>query len=137
MDCAPRIVAGLIFGAVVALLARLLLRLVYDVAVYGASFDTALFVIGTLVVSCVLLVAAAASTWSAVGGALISTGSVVASALGVRLLDGPSSSGGLARLVDELRATLSDGYLDPGAVVLSGALLAIVVIRLRRSGSVR
>ena len=135
MDRATRIAGGLLFGAVVALLARLLLRLVYDAAVYGDRFDTALFVIGTLVVSCILLVAAAASTWSALGGTLVSTGSVVASALGVRLLDGAPSSSGAARLLDELRATLSDGYLDAGAIVLSGALLAIVVIRLRQSGS--
>ena len=136
MDRAPRIAGGLLFGAAVALIARLLLRLVYDAAVYGDRFDTALFVIGTLLVSCVLLVAAAASTWSALGGALVSTGSVLASALGVRLLDGPPSPSGLPRLLDELRATLSDGYLDPGAMVLSGALVAIVVIRLRQTGAV-
>lgn len=135
MDRVPRIVGGLVFGAIVALLARLLLRLVSDAAVYGDRFDTALFVIGTLIVSCVLLVAAATSTWSALGGALLSTGSVITSALGVRLLDGPPSSAGLARLLDELRATLSDGYLDAGALVLSGALLAMVVIRLRISVS--
>jgi hypothetical protein len=133
----PRTLAALLFGAVVAVLARLLLRVVYDLAVYGDHFNAPLFVIGTLLVSVIAVVAAAASTPAAIGAAVASTATIFGSWLGLRFGDVPDAGDRLTVLLGELRSALNSGYLDPGAIVLSGALVALVVLRLRPSPSTR
>ena len=128
-----RTVAGLLVGGVVGILARVVVRMVYDSAANTDRFDIALFVIGTLVVTVAFLVAAAVSTPAAIGAALASTGSLVPSWMGLRLIDAqPAAGGGLGYMADELRWALSTGYADIGAVVLSGAFVAIAIERARR-----
>ena len=128
-----RTIAGLLVGAILGILARVLVRMVYDSAVSTDGFDVGLFVVGTLVVTVAFLVAAAVSTPAAVGAALASTGSVVASWMGLRLIDAqPAVGSGFGFMADELRWALSSGYYDLGAVVLSGAFIAIAIERARR-----
>jgi hypothetical protein len=134
----PRTVAGLLVGAILGILARVLVRMVYDSAVSTDGFDVGLFVVGTLVVAVSFLVAAAVSTPAAIGAALASTGSVVASWMGLRLIDAqPGVGSGVAFTADELRWALSSGYYDLGAVVLSAAFIAIAIERARRGLTAR
>ena len=134
MDRWLRAIAGLLVGGLLGLVGRLVVRMVYDSAANTDRFDVGLFVIGTLVVTVAFLIAAAVSTPAAVGAALASTGSLVASWMGLRLIEAqPSAGGGLGYLADELRWAISTGYADIGAVVLSGAFVAIAVERARRS----
>ena len=129
----PRTIAGLLVGGVLGILARVLVRMVYDSAASTDGFDVGLFVIGTLVVTVAFLVAAAVSTPAAIGAALASTGSVVASWMGLRLIEAqPGLGSGFGFMADELRWALSSGYYDLGAVVLSGAFIAIAIERARR-----
>jgi len=128
-----RTIAGLLVGAILGILARVVVRMVYDSAVSTDGFDVGLFVVGTLVVTVAFLVAAAVSTPAAVGAAVASTGSVVASWMGLRLIDAqPGVGSGFGYMADELRWTLSSGYYDLGAVVLSAAFIAIAIERARR-----
>jgi hypothetical protein len=107
--------------------------MVYDTAVNSAAFDARVLVVGTLIVSVVFLLAAALSTPIAVGAALASTGSVVASWIGLRLIDAqPGVGSGLGYMADELRWALTSGYYDTGALVISGAFITIAVERARR-----
>jgi hypothetical protein len=134
MDRWLRAIAGLLVGGLLGLVGRLVVRMVYDSAANADRFDVGLFVIGTLVVTVAFLIAAAVSTPAAVGAALASTGSLVASWMGLRLIEAqPGAGGGLGYLADELRWAMSTGYADIGAVVLSGAFVAIAVERARRS----
>ena len=134
MDRWLRAIAGLLVGGLLGLVGRLVVRMVYDSAANTDRFDVGLFVIGTLVVTVAFIIAAAVSTPSAVGAALASTGSLVASWMGLRLIEAqPRAGGGLGYLADELRWAISTGYADIGAVVLSGAFVAIAVERGRRS----
>jgi hypothetical protein len=128
-----RIIAGLLVGAVLGILARVLVRMVYDSAASTDGFNVGLFVVGSLLVTVVFLVAAAISTPVAIGAALASTGSVLASWMGLRLIDAqPAAGGGFGFMADELRWMFSSGYYDLGAVVLSGAFIAIAIERARR-----
>jgi hypothetical protein len=43
----PRLIAGLLVGGVIGILARTVVRMVYDSAVNTDRFDVGLFVIGT------------------------------------------------------------------------------------------
>ena len=129
----PRLIAGVMVGGVIGILARTVVRMVYDSAANTDRFDVALFIIGTLVVTVVFLVAAAVSTPTAIGAAVASTGSLVLSWMGLRLIEAqPAAGGGLGYMADELRWALSTGYADIGAVVLSGAFVAIAIERARR-----
>jgi hypothetical protein len=128
-----QLAVGLVLGGVLGILARAVLRMVYDTAVNTAAFDARVLVAGTLVVTVAFLLAAAISTPVATGAALTSTASVIASWLGLRLIDAqPSVGTGIGFMADELRWALSTGYYDVGAVVLSGAFIAIAVERARR-----
>jgi hypothetical protein len=74
----------------------------------------------------------------ALDAALASTGSILASWMGVRLIDAqPAGGGGLGYMADELRWALTTGYADIGAVVLSAAFVAIAIERARRGRSTR
>jgi hypothetical protein len=78
-------------------------------------------------------VAAAVSEPVAIGAALASTGSIVASWMGLRLIDAqPAAGSGIGYMADELRWALTIGYADIGAVVLSAAFVAIAIERIRR-----
>ena len=133
-----RTIAGLLVGGVVGILARVLVRMVYDSAASTDGFNAGLFVIGSLVVTVAFLVAAAVSTPAAIGAAIASTGSVLASWMGLRLIDAqPAASGGFGFMADELRWVFSSGYYDLGAVVLSGAFIAIAIERARRGLAAR
>jgi len=69
----------------------------------------------------------------AIGAALASTGSIVASWMGMRLIDAqPAAASGFGYMADELRWALTYGYADIGAVVLSAAFVAIAIERVRR-----
>jgi hypothetical protein len=128
-----RPIAGLVVGGIVGILARVVVRMVYDSAANTDRFDVALFVIGTLVVTVAFLVAAAVSTPTAVGAAVASTGTLALSWMGLRLIEAqPIAGGGLGYMADELRWALSSGYADIGAVVLSAAFVAIAIERARR-----
>ena len=134
----PRVIAGVMVGGVIGILARTVVRMVYDSAANTDRFDVALFIIGTLVVTVAFLVAAAVSTPTAIGAAVASTGSLVLSWMGLRLIDTqPAAGGGLGYMADELRWTLTTGYADIGAVVLSGAFVAIAIERARRGRAMR
>ncbi|MDP9271757.1 MAG: hypothetical protein M3P14_12455 [Chloroflexota bacterium] len=128
-----RILAGLAFGALVAILARLMLRVIFDVAAYADRFDAGLFVLGTLIVTVVMVTAASASLPASLGAALLSTGSILGSWMGLRFAADAPATDAFGRLIDELRATLNESYLDAGAVVISGAFVAIAIVRLRIS----
>jgi hypothetical protein len=131
-------IAGLLVGGVVGILARGMVRVVYDSAANTDRFDEGLFVIGTLVVTVAFLVAAAVSTPTALGAAVASTGSLVLSWTGLRLIDAqPAAGGGFGYMADELRWALSTGYADIGAVVLSGGFVAIAIERARRGRAMR
>ena len=125
-------ILALLGGGVLGVLARVVLRMVYDTAASADRFDEGLFIIGTLLVTVSFLVAAAVSTPVAVGAAAASTGTIGLSWMGLRLVDVQPTTGGLGFLFDELRWTLSNGYADIGAVVLSAAFVAIAVERARR-----
>jgi len=128
-----RVIGGLLGGGILGILARLVVRMVYDSAANTDRFDVGLFVVGTLVVTIALLVAAAVSEPVAIGAALASTGSIAASWMGLRLIDAqPAAGGGVGYMADELRWALSSGYYDLGAVVLSAAFVAIAIERARR-----
>jgi hypothetical protein len=133
MESWVRILAGLAFGAVVAILARLMLRVIFDAAAYADRFNTGLFVIGTLIVTGVMVTAASASVPASLGAALLSSGSILGSWMGLRFAGGTPSTDAIGRLLDELRATLDESYLDAGAVVIAGAFVAIAIVRLRIS----
>jgi hypothetical protein len=133
MESWVRILAGLAFGAVVAILARLMLRIIFDAAAYADRFNAGLFVLGTLMVTVVMLTAASASVPASLGAALLSTGSILGSWIGLRFAGGPPAADAIGRLLDELRGTLNESYLDAGAVVISGAFVAIAIVRLRIS----
>jgi hypothetical protein len=129
-----RVVAGLLVGGVLGVLARGTLRMVLDSAANTDRFDDGLFVIGGLVVTVAFLVAAAVSRPVANGAALVSIGSLVASWMGLRLIDAqPIAGSGFGYLADELRWALTYGYADFGAVVLTGAFVAIAIERARRA----
>jgi hypothetical protein len=99
-----RPIAGLVVGGIVGILARVVVRMVYDSAANTDRFDVALFVIGTLVVTVAFLVAAAVSTPTAVGAAVASTGTLALSWMGLRLIEAqPIAGGGLGYMADELR----------------------------------
>jgi hypothetical protein len=133
-----RPIAGLVVGGIVGILARVVVRMVYDSAANTDRFDVALFVIGTLVVTVAFLVAAAVSTPTAVGAAVASTGTLALSWMGLRLIEAqPIAGGGLGYMADELRWALSTGYADIGAVVLSAAFVAIAIERARGGRSTR
>ncbi len=128
-----QLIAGLVVGGVLGILARVVARTVYDTAVNTAAFDPRVLVVGTLIVTVAFLLAAAVSTPVAAGAALSSTGSIIASWMGLRLIEAePGVGSGVGYLADELRWALSSGYYDVGAVVLSGAFIAIAVERARR-----
>ena len=132
----PRVIAGLVAGGIVGILARGVMRMVFDSAANTDRFDVGLFVVGTLLVAVAFLIAAAVSEPVAVGAAVASTGSVFASWMGLRLIDGqPSVGGGIGYMADELRWALTSGYYDAGAVVLSAAFVAIAIERARRRPS--
>ena len=129
----PRMIAGLVLGGILCILARVVVRMVYDSAANTDRFDVGLFVVGALVVTIAFLVAAAVSEPVAIGAALASTGSIVASWMGLRLIEAqPAVGGGFDYMADELRWALSSGYADIGAVVLSAAFVAIAIERARR-----
>ena len=120
-------------GGLLGILARVVVRMVYDTAVNTAAFDARVLVLGTLIVTVVFLLAGAISTPIAAGAALAPTGSIVASWMGLRLIDGqPGVSTGFGFMADELRWAMSSGYYDVGALVLSGAFIAMAIERARR-----
>lgn len=127
----PRAVASILFGALVALLARLALRIVLDAATYADRFNTGLFVLGTLLVTVVVVAASSASTAAALGAALTSIATIVASWMGLRFAGGEPSGDVLGRLIAELGAAFDLGYLDAGAIILAGAFIAVAAVRLR------
>jgi len=126
-------IAGLVLGGILGILARVVVRMVYDAAVNSSAFDVRVLVVGTLLATVAFLLAAAVSTPVAAGAALASTGSIIASWIGMRLIDTqPAVGTGFAFMANELRWALSSGYYDVGAVVLSGAFIGIAVERARR-----
>ena len=128
-----RVVAGLLGGGILGILARVVVRMVYDSAANTDRFDAGLFVVGSTVVAVAFLVAAAVSEPVAIGAALASTGSIVASWIGMRLIDEqPAAGSGIGYMADELRWALTYGYADIGAVILSAAFVAIAIERVRR-----
>jgi hypothetical protein len=133
----PGILAALAFGGIVALLARLSLHLVFDASTYADRFNTGLFVLGTLVVAVVLVTAASTSLASATGAAIVSTATILISWMGVHFADTAPAAGGIGRILDELRAALEDGYLDPGAIILTGAFIAVAILRARAAIAAR
>src|SRR5947207_15401378 len=93
MQRGARLIAGLVGGGILGILARVVLRMVYDTAANGARLDVSVLVVGTLVVAVAFLVAAAVSVSVAAGAALASTGSIVASWLGLRLSEAQPAVG--------------------------------------------
>src|SRR6266550_1777718 len=67
--------------------------MVYDSAANTDRFDVGLFIVGSMVVTVAFLVAAAVSERVAIGAALASTGSIVASWMGMRLIDAQPAAG--------------------------------------------
>lgn len=129
-----RLIAALVLGGVLGILARVVVRMVYDTAVNTSAFDVRVLVVGTLIVTVAFLLTAAVSTPVAAGAALASTGSVIASWAGLRLIDAqPAVGTGFAFMTDELRWALTSGHFDAGAIVLSAAFLAIAIERARRN----